>query len=56
MKKIGLLLVAILLAFFVALLTGCETLENGDDYDTKPIDLKRLLEKIKTLLEPQAIL
>ena len=36
MKKIGLLLVAILLAFFVALLTGCETLENGDDYDTKP--------------------
>ncbi len=24
------------LGFFIAVLIGCETLENGDDYDTKP--------------------
>ena len=36
MKKIELILVALFLGVFIALLAGCETLENGDDYDPKP--------------------
>ena len=36
MRAIKLVLAAVLLGLCIAGLIGCETLENGDDYDTKP--------------------
>jgi hypothetical protein len=36
MKSFGSSLAVLLLALFVVVFAGCETLENGDDYDTKP--------------------